>query len=161
MEAHMRRQWSFYLLALSFALGAASNVLGQEPFTKIDFPGAIDTRCWGINPRGDIVGSYVSTNQVTYGFLLGGGSFTKMDVSSATVTLTLPLGINPRGDIVGGYFSGMRHAFLLSDGVFTSFDFPGTTTTVTIALGINPRGDIVGRHVDASGRHGYLLSGDS
>jgi hypothetical protein len=36
----MRRQWRVYLLALSFALGATSNVLGEAPtFTTIDFPG--------------------------------------------------------------------------------------------------------------------------
>lgn len=34
---------------------------------------------------------------------------------------------------------------------------PGVTATV--AVGINPQGDITGRYVDATGTHGYLLSG--
>jgi len=152
----MRRQWSFYLLALSFALGAASNVLGQEPFTKIDFPGAIDTRCWGINPRGDIVGSYVSTNQVTYGFLLGGGSFTTIEFPGATSTEAF--GINPRGDIVGRYVDASgRHGYLLSGDSFSKIDVPGATFTGAAA--INSEGDIVGRYQSADGVfHGFLLS---
>ena len=45
----MRRQWILYVLALSFALGATSNVLADGPtFTTIDFPGATSTLAWGI-----------------------------------------------------------------------------------------------------------------
>ena len=44
----MRRQWKLYLLALSFALGATSNVLADGPtFTTIDFPGATTTPALG------------------------------------------------------------------------------------------------------------------
>src|SRR5439155_8709154 len=86
MEAHMRRPYRLCLLALSFALGAASNVLAENPtITTIDFPGAISTQTWGINARGDIVGFYVSAG-VTHGFLLSGGSFTTIDVPGATST---------------------------------------------------------------------------
>src|SRR5438132_3457577 len=61
IEEHMRRQWSLYLLALSFALGATLNVFGEGPtFTTIDFPGAESTQTWAINARGEIVGFYTS-----------------------------------------------------------------------------------------------------
>src|SRR5262252_2716822 len=89
------------MLALGFALGVTSNLLGADPtFTSIDFPGAALTRAHGINPRGDIVGQYVSAG-LTHGFLLSGGSFTTIDFPGATSTL--PNDINARDDIVGGY----------------------------------------------------------
>ena len=36
-------------------------------FTPIDFPGATATRAFGINARGDVVGTYVAGG-VTHGF---------------------------------------------------------------------------------------------
>ena len=52
----MRLQWQPYLLALTFALGATSNLLADGPtFTTIDFPGAATTLSWAINTRGDEV----------------------------------------------------------------------------------------------------------
>jgi hypothetical protein len=37
-------------------------------FTSIDFPGATSTAASGINPRGDIVGTYTAGG-ITHGFL--------------------------------------------------------------------------------------------
>jgi hypothetical protein len=113
--------------------------------------------CWAgansdINPRGDIVGDYVSADGRTHGYLLSGGQFTTIDFPGAT--FIIPWGINPRGDIVGRV--GVGHGFLLSGGEFTTFDFPGAT--FTLARGINPRGDIVGVYTLAGTNHGYLLS---
>ena len=111
----MRRQWKLYLLALSFALGATSNVFGEGPtFTTIDFPGATVTfsQTWAINARGEIGGLYTSAG-VTHGFLLSGGQFTKIDFPDATTTEVNT--INPRGDIVGDWGGGgVTHGFLLS-----------------------------------------------
>ena len=88
MEAHMRRPYRVYIFALSFALCAASNLLGEDPtFTPITFPGATFTQAWGINARGDIVGFYMDVGNVTHGFLLSGGNFTTIDPPR---TLTLP-----------------------------------------------------------------------
>src|SRR6266446_9235182 len=145
MEAHMRRPYRLYLLALSFALGAASNVLAEDPtFTPITFPGATFTQTWGIDARGDIVGLYVDVGNVTHGFLLSGGNFTTIDAPpDANATSTFPYGINPRGDIVGSYVSaGVTRGFLLSGGKFTTINFPGAISTEVV--GISPRGDIVG-----------------
>ena len=56
----MRRHLTPYLLGLSFVLAVTPNARAQEDpsFTTIDFPGAVFTEAWGINPRGDIVGLY-------------------------------------------------------------------------------------------------------
>jgi uncharacterized membrane protein len=98
----MRRQWKLYLLALSFALGAASNVFGQgHTFTAIDFPGAATTQAWGINLSGDIIGNYVSADKATHGFLRSRGEFSSIDFPGASYTKAN--GISPSGDIIGDY----------------------------------------------------------
>src|SRR3989442_16011144 len=85
----MKRQWKPYLFALSFALGATSNLLGDGPtFTAIDFPGAASTQAWGVNNRGDIVGTYTLADKSTHGFLLASdGKFTSIDFAGAAYTL--------------------------------------------------------------------------
>jgi probable HAF family extracellular repeat protein len=42
---------------------------------------------------------------------------------------------------------------------YTTFDDPLATTNGTIANGINGLGQIVGTYFNASGEHGFLLSG--
>ncbi len=155
----MRRHWKLYALALSFALGAASNVFGQSPiFTTIDFPGAASTTPWGINTRGDIVGVYVNADKSTHGFVLSGGQSTTVDFPGATSSELY--GINPAGDVVGVYtLDSRRRSFLLKGAQFTAIDFPDAPSTETSA--INARGDIVGFYVTADKvQHGYLLSGN-
>jgi len=136
----------------------------KSKFTKIDVPGAAGfTQPSGINPQGDIVGTYevVSNNTlITRGFLLSNGTFTNIDVDlpGAMAGSTNAIGINPPGDIVGYYadtnFS--THGFLLRKGTFTKIDVPGVEATAPQA--INPQGDIVGFYIDSSGNeHGFLL----
>ena len=137
----------------------------KSKFTKIDVPGAAGfTAPSGINPRGDIVGTYFTiSNQfiITRGFLLSRGTFTNIDVNvpGAFPGSTNAIAINPRGDIVGFYSdtSFNPHGFLLRKGTFTIIDAPGSTFTTT--TGINPQGDILGFYFDSSGNgHGFLLS---
>src|SRR5581483_6001431 len=73
-------------------------------------PGGIarSTSAQGINPAGDIVGSYVDAVGMSHGYLLRGGHFTKINVpgSLAGVSGALPTvarAINPGGEIVGNY----------------------------------------------------------
>lgn len=92
-------------------------------FTKIDFPGAVATKAFGINARGDIVGTYCPAEppgcslRATYarGFLLREGEFTMIDVPG--VLGTDLSGINARGDIVGYAQVDPSHAvgFLLTE----------------------------------------------
>lgn len=41
----------------------------EGAFSTIDYPDAIATRAFGINPDGDIVGLYVDSSGKTHGFL--------------------------------------------------------------------------------------------
>jgi hypothetical protein len=67
----MSQPLTLYVAALTSALVVTSPAIGQqlETFTPIDAPGANDSFGQGINPRGDIVGFYVSAG-VNHGFLL-------------------------------------------------------------------------------------------
>jgi hypothetical protein len=159
----MRRQWKLYVLALSFALGAASNVRADGPtFTTIDFPGAVSTQLWGINPAGDIVGFYTLSDTSSHGFLLSGQNFTPIDFPGSAVTMLW--GINAGGDIVGEYAStltGPHTGFLRTrDGNFIPLDLPGATYTGP--AGITSRGDITGAYtLPDKSTHSFLLSGGS
>jgi|SRR5882724_11012910 len=92
-------------------------LLSEGTFTRIDVPGALftSTQAYGINPRGDIVGSYIDNSDL-HGFLLSKGRFTAIDVPVAFGFGAKAFAINPQGDIVGSYYDGggNTHGFLLS-----------------------------------------------
>lgn len=104
-----------FALALGLLLIPARGVAQSFNFSNIDVPCAAcpngiarATSAQGINPGGDIVGSYVDAVGKSHGFLLSGGQFTFIDVPGALVggvgTLpTVARGINPAGDIVGNF----------------------------------------------------------
>src|SRR5229473_88747 len=119
MEGTMRRHLAACLLALSFVLGVTSKGLAEtDGFTTIDFPGATFNSAQGINPRGDIMGGYVTPGRV-HGYLLQGGKFASIDFPGANFSFSR--GINSEGDIVGQYVAGLHHGYLLSRGSFTTF----------------------------------------
>ena len=131
-------------------------------------PGGIarSTSAQGINPGGDIVGSYVDAVGMSHGYLLRGGHFTTIDVpgSLAGVSGALPTvarGINPGGEIVGNYAAPVSTApegspdfcpaagsvacikgFLYSHGEFSTVLVPGHPGA--IPQRISPDGDIYG-----------------
>src|SRR5262249_11642225 len=96
----MRQQLKVYLLAVSLLLAVTSQAIGQQlnTLTRIDVPGASFTSGQGINPRGDIVGQYISGG-VSHGFLLSAGQFASIAFPGSSFTYAR--GINSRGDIVG------------------------------------------------------------
>ena len=82
--------------------------------TGIDFPGAVETDCNGINRQGVIVGFYVDSSFVNHGFQLTNGHFKSINVPNSTGTLAY--GINDTRQVVGWYTDtqGATHGFLLS-----------------------------------------------
>jgi uncharacterized membrane protein len=98
-------------LLLLAAAGAAQSFV----FVPIDVPcsdcaGGIarSTVATGINPDGEIVGSYVDALGKSHGFLLGEEGFSTLDVPGSLIGVegTLPTnanGINPAGRIVGQF----------------------------------------------------------
>jgi hypothetical protein len=94
-------------------------LLAGDEFSTIDVPGAAGSFLLGINPRGDIVGSYCTALPCSislirnHGFLLSKGQFVTFDFPGAQYTRAFA--INPRGDIAGAYreTNGRTHAFLI------------------------------------------------
>ncbi len=118
-------------------------------FTTIDVPNAVSTSAWGINARGDIVGSYIDGNGRSHGYLLRDGEFTTIDFSASARTEAR--GIGPKGEIVGVYwFAGEPavnlHGYMRTKkGAFVPVNDPPHINTV--AQRILPDGTILGcRH---------------
>src|SRR3954470_19168187 len=86
---------------------------GSFTILDVPFPGALHTEAYGINNRGEVVGTY-STATTYYGFIWRSGVFTRFDVPSA-VCCTALSGVNDSGEIIGWYadVNGFR-AFLFS-----------------------------------------------
>jgi uncharacterized membrane protein len=136
-------------------------------FVPFDIPGALHTRGHGINPAGQIVGSYVDSDQKEHGFLLrngvfallSAGDFDTIDIPGAR--LTRPRAINSAGQIVGVYVdaAAIMHGFLLSGDSLTVLDFPGAD--YSSAMGINTGGDVVGFYGMGGTEHGFLWNQDT
>ena len=91
------------LAVAAFALTLVAPVRAQErEYTTIAAPeGATSSTAFGINARGDVVGTFVKSG-VQHGFLLSKGEFTVIDFPNAQGTIAR--GIGPSGEIVGSYW---------------------------------------------------------
>ena len=146
---------------------SSAEYIGAFETIDVPLPGVVGTRAFGINARGDIVGSY-TVGAVTHGYLRSGGTFTTIDYPGAVNTEAW--GINPRGDIIGRYtlagVAGTR-GFLLSHGTFTDISIRKPDQTyhaTTLPTKIGASGEIVGCIHDQSGlldMYGYVQRGDS
>ena len=173
-------------LALPFSglLLLAGNSTAQSfNFYTIDVPSSTLTTAFGINPAGDIVGTYNDAVGGQHGFLLSHGQFNTIDVPGWLVGAsgalpTVARGINPEGDIVGSFTAPVSAApanspaycpaatstycikgFLYSHGQFSLVLFPGHVGA--IAQRITPTGDIYGCLHDynmMSTMYGYGIS---
>ena len=153
-----RKLW-LVLLAIGLLAQAPAAMAGPPRIIPINVPDAVATRAYGINPTGDIVGSYTDIAKRVRGFLLRDGVFSSIDVPGADSTEAY--GITPQGDIVGQYIvAGVYHGFLLRDGTLTyPNDAPGKPNTMP--YGVTPYGTIVGCvHGGPKGMHGFVLTAD-
>jgi probable HAF family extracellular repeat protein len=76
-------------------------LLDRGKLTRIDVPGAVQTRAVGINNRGQVVGEYTDADGMVHGFLWDKGRFTTFDGPDGTGASFTD--INDRGEIVGAY----------------------------------------------------------
>src|ERR671913_1294758 len=149
MRDHVRRIALAVLMAsccLFSAAGVTTTASERSySYVSLEYPGATVTTLFGINGRGDIVGTYVASG-VSHGFLLRRGVFTTIDVPGAAGTDAR--GISPAGDIVGGYWlpgepAANIHGYLLRhDGTLEYIDYPGQINTIPQRL--LPDGTILG-----------------
>ncbi len=152
----------FLIAAVAMVLATAPRSSAQSfSFVAIDVPCsgcpngiARQTIAEGINPSGDIVGTFKDAANAQHGFLLSSGQFTQLDVPGAVVTIAT--GINPAGDIVGRFTAPVGsspgcaaanspaciHGFLYRHGKFSTLTFTGHPGS--FAQRIGPDGDIYG-----------------
>ncbi len=116
-------------------------------FVTIDFPGATKTEARGINPQGDIVGTYW-VGAISHGFLLKDGNYTSLDFPGDEIKSTEANAISVTGDIVGSYtmLSGRIHGYLLTKhGEWSTVDYPYEDHFMAGGLfDIAPNGTVVG-----------------
>ena len=92
----------------------------------IDYTGALETRTFGINDAGAIVGIFRDQSDVWRGFILEHGQTQILAVPGAVETR--PNSINNSGVIVGSYSLeiDISHGFIYAYEKFTTIDPPGT-----------------------------------
>lgn len=120
-------------------------------FTSLGFfmpAGTGNSQATDINNADSVSGFYVDVGGVSHGFLiLGGNTFTTLDVPGATGTQAL--GLNDAGQVDGFYLDakGLAHGFIEQGGLYQTVDVPGALQTTI--NGINDKGQIVGFYLDA------------
>lgn len=125
-------------------------LLNSQGLTILDVlsgaPGT--TQAFGINDKGQVVGSYSDLGYTQHGFLWSGGVYTTID-DPQSVFGTVAVGINNTGQIVGNYSdaSYTQHGFLFSGSAYTTID-GSATSYATYLNGINNRGQISGYDSD-------------
>jgi uncharacterized membrane protein len=156
-------------LATVTMLNVGAAVTAQDaPYSYLTFsvPGATSTTAFGVNSRGDIVGTFRDEPGRTHGFVRRDETFTSIDYPEAV--LTQARGISPSGDVVGAYrLRGEPdvnlHGYVLTaQGRFVSVSVPGHLSSVAVRrLG---DGTIIGCYHDADQMgtmHGMTLVGQA
>jgi uncharacterized membrane protein len=144
------------------AMWTAPRIAAEPHDTSVqtlDFPGAMLTRAFGINARGDIVGLYIDAQNVTHGWLLKDGRYFSIDVPGAIRTNAVA--INSEGQVAGRYDTPdmVAHGYVLSGDTVETIDAPGAAG-FTVVTDISPDGDIVGRYMTADKKfHGFVRAG--
>jgi hypothetical protein len=138
----------FGLLTICILALAPTAFAGPPRFTTIDYPGAVATFAFGINPAGDLVGGYYDNSYNEHGFVLHKGQFVSFDYPGAV--WSEGEAITPQGDILGQYGlpDNTVHGFLLRRGGFIPVDVPNQANDVglpnTMPVHISPSGSIMG-----------------
>ena len=142
------------LAVLALVLTLVAPVRAQErEYITIAPAGATSSTAFGINARGDIVGTFVEGG-VQHGFLLSKGKFTVIDFPDAQGTIAR--GIGPSGEIVGSYWLPGDNPMLAARGFLRTkkgeflnvrYGDPFPEHSWEIAQRILPNGTILGcRH---------------
>lgn len=129
-------------------------------YNALNYPGATETRAYGINNNDSIVGHYFNNN-IDNGFFYDGTSYTSLSFPGAVKTEAY--GINDTNDIVGIYYlsDSVRRGFLYDGTTYTSIEVPGAA--LTEAFDINNNGIIAGWYQNKTGdtynTYGFIYDG--
>ena len=75
-------------------------------YTRLRFPGSIETNATAINASDVVAGNYESAKEQYFGFVYSGGTYTTINVPGAIETFVE--GINAKGEVTGYYFNGSQ-----------------------------------------------------
>lgn len=132
---------------LDDADGGHGFLFHDATLTKIDFPGAIETRAFGINNSGDITGQYTTPSGLVFGFILRDGTFHRVRIPATDLTSAHGAEDNGRvvvGDVVVSADSSSQGFVRHKVGDVQLLDPPGTIFPCSHARVINERGDVAG-----------------
>ena len=128
--------------------------------TTFDNPGHLYTIAQRVLPDGTILGCRHDNDTMAS---MVGVTYAPEGVSEIGAFASMNNGATPDGRRVVGLYTNMMtnrgEAYIIDDGVFTSYMVP--TSIMTAAWDVNPRGDVAGVYRNASGFHGFVLSGDA
>ncbi len=125
----------------------------KQGYSTFAVPDILETRAWGINGRGQVVGYFYDGSN--HGFLYSKEQFTYLNYPGADNTFAR--GINNIGKIVGSYeIHGSSHGFVFVEGKYESFDIPGANQTWV--MGINEAGKVVGTCLINNHRRGFVAT---
>jgi hypothetical protein len=128
----------------------------QGRFADIVPPGSISTQAQGINDLGEIVGTYLDSNNVQHGFLLTGKTYTRLDVPGHTFPNAWSINNQGLITIYALNASGSDDSFITLNGRgYKNVNVPGAEQS--IVHGINRFGDRVYTIFDSKGEHGVLF----
>jgi hypothetical protein len=150
-------------LIIPFTTSVVSASAPDYKFTTINYPDAVSTGPWGINPRGDIVGFYYP-GATALGFTLINGEFKSIDQGSNTTVIS----ISASGEMVGDYQPNSEeawhwHGFRIPKGGDPVPLVDPTGHTSIVPMRILNNGTIVGfvqSDSDNTTKHGIILRPD-
>ncbi len=146
----------------------------QRTFTSIDDPNAkadsrewSDTRAYGINDSGQIVGHYYDANGNTHGFVRdpAGPTWTTLNYPGSDTKATFARGIGGTGNTIIGYYHAdyKNRAFRYNQHTttYSSLNDSAWNADASYAWGINNSDQIVGYYSTDKRNYGFRLSNDT
>jgi len=133
-------------------------VYSKGKFTPVNFPKSNGTQATGINDKGEVVGLYLDSANLTHGFSKIGTKYTSISVKGGTNTVAW--GVNNAGQITvyTTNSAGTFDSYLMTGTKLKKIDNPGAGTTGTIVHTPSNVGDIDGTYYDTAGTEkGWLL----
>ncbi len=136
-------------------------VYAKGKFTAVNFPKSNGTQATGINDKGEVVGLYLDSANLTHGFSKIGTKYTSISVKGGTNTVAW--GVNNAGQIsvYTTNSAGVFDSYLMTGTKLKKIDNPGAGTASgegTIVHTPSNVGDIDGTYYDTAGTEkGWLL----
>ena len=140
-------------------VAAAASAAPMYRLTDLGTLGGPESRAYGINNSGQIVGIADINVTTSQACLYSGGTMT--DLGTFVGPNSFANAINDSGQVVGR--AGNGHAFLYSNGTVTDLGSPGPSPSGRYGYDVNNSGQIVGVDITSSGLSGtfraFLYSG--